>query len=265
MKTLYRLLLKSGLTSALFVGAFAGMFGCSADSSQQAADARDEAAKARADVVDANARVKAAEAQVKAAKVAGVQHFIYFSGAGVNRGIDKPWFRAKEYAEISILKSGIPATILRPSWIYGHGDRSMSQFIKMLRWLPLFPMLGDGKNHVQPVHVEDVAELVTMILEKKTTGVFDIGGPKEMTMNELVQTLCRTLDKHRPIIHIPKWLAKLGVFPLQIFPQPPMTPDAIDFITMDIQIDTSPIKQAYPNWKPRAFTDKNATKSIFCR
>ena len=68
MKTLYRLLLKSGLTSALFVGAFAGMFGCSADSSQQAADARDEAAKARADVVDANARVKAAEAQVKAAE-----------------------------------------------------------------------------------------------------------------------------------------------------------------------------------------------------
>ena len=205
------------------------------------------------------------EAAVRAAKQAGVKHFIYFSGAGVNRGIDKPWFRAKEYAEISILKSGIPATILRPSWIYGHGDRSMSQFIKMLRWLPLFPMLGDGKNHVQPVHVEDVAELVTMILEKKTTGVFDIGGPKEMTMNELVQTLCRTLDKHRPIIHIPKWLAKLGVFPLQIFPQPPMTPDAIDFITMDIQIDTSPIKQAYPNWKPRAFTDKNATKSIFCR
>jgi len=68
MKNPSRLLLKSGLASALLVGAFAGAFGCSADSSQEAADARDEAAKARADVVDANGRVKAADAHVKAAE-----------------------------------------------------------------------------------------------------------------------------------------------------------------------------------------------------
>ena len=199
------------------------------------------------------------ERQVKAAVDAGVRHFIYMSGAGTGRGGQEPWFKAKAHAEEVIQKSGIPSTILRPSWIYGPDDRSMSRLQQMIRDLPIFPMIGDGQNHVQPIRVEDVAELVAMIVSPspvKGEGgqIVEVGGPEEMTMDALVQKLCRGLGKYRPIVHIPKALAKLLVWPLKFLSTPPMTPGAIDFVTMDVRIDIGPLQKHFPDFHPRPFS-----------
>src|SRR5882762_7495922 len=92
------------------------------------------------------------------AKKLGVRRFIYLSGAGAGEGRPQPWFQAKDMAEAAIRESGMEYAILRPSWIYGPGDHSMSRFIAFCRYLPFVPQIGDGTTPVYPIAVDDVAQ-----------------------------------------------------------------------------------------------------------
>ena len=50
--------------------------------------------------------------------------------------------------------------LLRPSWIYGPGDRSMNRFVSFCRHLPVVPVIGNGQTPVYPIYVKDVARCV---------------------------------------------------------------------------------------------------------
>ncbi len=112
-------------------------------------------------------RVDAAgtEALVHAAKAAGVGRVIYMSGAGAAAEAKEPWFRAKWRAEEAVRSSGLTYTIFRPSWIYGPGDRSLNRFIGFTRWLPFVPQIGNGRQRLAPVFIDDMAALVADSLE----------------------------------------------------------------------------------------------------
>jgi len=185
----------------------------------------------------------------KAAKLAGVKHFIYLSGAGTDGKRSEPWFKAKWYAEQAVRGSGITATILRPSWVYGPGDKSLNRMIQMLRKLPLFALIGSGKNHVQPIFVDDLAEVIAACVSTtpQEDQIFEIGGPEEMTMKEMLQRTAKFLGKKRIFIPIPKILVKFGAFFLQFLPNPPLNPKAVDFITMDVHLNAESFKKTFPN------------------
>ncbi|MDO8527273.1 MAG: complex I NDUFA9 subunit family protein [Deltaproteobacteria bacterium] len=186
---------------------------------------------------------------VKAATQAQVKHFIYISGAGTKETAKEPWFKAKWYAEQAVRGSGLVYTILRPSWIYGPGDKSLNQIIQMARRLPFLPMIGLGKNRVQPLHIDDIAEIVALSVNYKGSDnrILEVGGPEEMTMKEMMKRALRIAGLKKMIFPIPKVLAKLGAWPLQFLPNPPMTPKAIDFITMDVSIDIKPMLKMHPS------------------
>src|SRR5262245_35619456 len=94
------------------------------------------------------------------AKKLGVRRIVYLSGAGAGQGRPQPWFQAKDQAEAAIQATGLEHVFLRPSWIYGRGDRSMSRFVFFCRYLPVVPVIGDGRTPVQPISVKDVARCV---------------------------------------------------------------------------------------------------------
>jgi NADH dehydrogenase len=82
------------------------------------------------------------ELAARTAKKLGVRRFVYLSGAGAGQGRPQPWFRAKDRAEAAIRETGMEHVLLRPSWIYGPGDRSMSRFVWFCRHLPVVPVIG---------------------------------------------------------------------------------------------------------------------------
>ena len=174
------------------------------------------------------------ERQVEAARRAGVEHFVYLSGAGVREGRAEPWFQAKEMAERAIKESGLAWTIFRPSWIYGPGDRSLNKFVTFAKFLPFVPIIGSGREKIHPVYVGDVARTVVATLDRPEARnqVIEIGGPA-MTMREVVETVLKVLKKRRPIVPHPKPLMKLAGFFLQFLPKPPLSPAAVDFVTME--------------------------------
>lgn len=177
----------------------------------------------------------------------GVRRFVYLSGAGAGRGLDKPWFRAKDMAEDAIRATGMEYGMLRPSWIYGPNDHSMNKFVTFCRRLPFVPMIGDGKTPVWPLYVQDAARCAAELAQREDakSAVFELGGPERLTMNEVVRTLQKVLGKRRPLIHQPKSLMKILTRPLTLLPEPPLSPDAVDFVTATVEIDPRPAMEYF--------------------
>jgi uncharacterized protein YbjT (DUF2867 family) len=176
------------------------------------------------------------------AKKLGVRRFVYLSGAGAGRGLPQRWFKAKDLAEKAIHESGMEYGILRPSWIYGPGDRSMSRFVAFCRRLPVVPVIGDGRTPMYPAYVKDVARAVADLVRREDTRavVLEVGGPERLTMDQVIRTIQQVIGKRRPILHQPAKLMKALVRPLTLLPNPPLSPDAIDFITYAVEMDPRP-------------------------
>lgn len=184
---------------------------------------------------------------VAVARKLGVRRFVYLSGAGAGRGLPQPWFKAKDLAEAAIRESGMEYGILRPSWIYGPGDHSMSRFIWFCRHLPIVPVIGDGRTAVYPAYVKDIARAVVDLVRREDARdkVLDIGGPQRLTMDDVIRTVQEVLGRRRPLLHHPPALMKLLVRPMALLPTPMLSPGAIDFITQTVEIDTRPAAEYF--------------------
>jgi uncharacterized protein YbjT (DUF2867 family) len=187
------------------------------------------------------------ERMVAAARANGVTRFIYLSGAGTRPGRTEPWFRAKLRAERAVRESGMEWVIIRPSWIYGPDDRSMNKFVQFARWLPVVPVIGSGKEQIQPVSVFDVAKVVAAAVDtpEATNRVFELGVREPLTMDEIIRTIMRVLGKDKPLVHQPAWLVKIPASVIQYVPNAPLSPGAVDFITMEAHADPTDAEQVF--------------------
>lgn len=176
-----------------------------------------------------------------------VKRLIYLSGAGTSPEREEPWFKAKLMAEDAIKRSGIEHVIFRPSWVYGPEDRSLNRFIRLMRYSPLVPVLGDGNNRVQPISVFDVAKVVALAVTEReaVNKAFELGGPETLTMNEVLLTVQRVLGVRRALIHLPIRFIRAAAHILQLLPNPPLTPGAVDFITMEVLVDPKPALETF--------------------
>jgi uncharacterized protein YbjT (DUF2867 family) len=186
------------------------------------------------------------ERLVAAAVAAGAKRFVFASGSGAAAQARETWFRAKWGGEEAIRSSGIDHAIIRPSWIYGPQDRALNRYVGLARWLPALPVVGDGKQRLQPVFIDDVAEALAKAARPAgPSGTFEIGGPAVMTMNEVLRTLLDVLGRRRALLHVPPFLPKTAGFFLQVLPNPPLSPSAVDFLTGDALADTASLLEAF--------------------
>ena len=181
------------------------------------------------------------------AKNAGVRRFVYLSGAGAGQGRKESWFVAKDRAEAAIRATGMEYSLLRPSWIYGPADRSMYRFVFFCRHLPVVPVIGDGKAHVHPIFVKDVARCAAAAVRRDDAKdkALDLGGPERLSMDEIVRTVQKVLGKRRPLLHHPAGLMKLLSRPMALLPEPPLSPSAIDFILQEVELDPKPAMEYF--------------------
>jgi uncharacterized protein YbjT (DUF2867 family) len=181
-------------------------------------------------------------AMLAAAKRAGVAQFIYISGAGADESSSHPAFRAKGRAERAIRESELDYTILRPSIVYGPEDRVLNSLARILRFAPVFVVPGSGKQKLQPVLVDDVAACVVLALSGRgRNGTYEIGGPEPVTFDEMVRTIMEVTGRRRPMIHFPESLARAGAGVAEMLPRPPITRDALAFVSADSTCDIVPL------------------------
>jgi NADH dehydrogenase len=185
---------------------------------------------------------------VAVARMSNVKRIVYMSGAGAAPDATKPWFQAKWHAEQGIRAAGIPYTIFRPSWIYGPGDSSLNRFIGFTRWLPFVPQIGNGRQRLAPLFIDDMAALVADAIEtnRAANRVLEVGGPETIEMDEVVRKALRALGRRRFILHAPVTLMKMATAPLVLLPAPPMRPSAIDFVVQSAPVDTTVLREILP-------------------
>lgn len=184
--------------------------------------------------------LKGTRHQVDAAKAAGVRRFVYISGVGAAKDAGKHWFRYKWEAEHYLQSSGLAWAILRPTWVYGPGDVSLNRFLGFAKMLPFVPMFGSGKQEMQPVFIDDVGRAAAdaALKPEAANQLFEIGGPQVMSMNDVVKTALDVQGKKRPLLHQPAFIGKTIGTLTSVLPSPPLSADAIDFITEPAVADT---------------------------
>lgn len=185
--------------------------------------------------------LKGTRHQVDAAKAAGVRRFVYVSGVGAAKESDKHWNRYKWEAEQYVQRSGMEWSVIRPTWVFGPEDVSLNRFLGFAKLLPFVPMFGDGKQDMQPVFIDDVGHaVVDAALRPEAAGqVFEIGGPDVMTMNDVVRTALEVQGKKKLLLHQPVFIGKTIGRIASVLPSPPLSADAIDFITHPAVADNS--------------------------
>ena len=138
-------------------------------------------------------------------------------------------------------------TIIRPTWIFGPRDVSLNRFLGFARSLPFVPLTNTGRQLLAPVFIDDAARLAADSLEDPAAAcrLFELGGPEVRSMREIIAAL-RAARIRRPILPGPTPLLKLAAWPLQLLPEPPLTPDAVDFVNQPAVVDTAPLLKAMP-------------------
>jgi uncharacterized protein YbjT (DUF2867 family) len=136
----------------------------------------------------------------------------------------------KAQADELVRNSGLEWTILKPSVVYGSDARSLfGRLVKLVRWLPVVPVFGSGKQVFYPVSAGDVARAVLGALgNPRTVGkVYDIGSaPRQF--DEYLGSIAQALGKKRLIIHIPVGAGLLLAHILaKVMPNPPISVDNI--------------------------------------
>ncbi len=139
---------------------------------------------------------------IDAAKAAGVKHLIFVSVQGASPDSPVEFFRIKYRTEEYLRASGLSFTILRPSAFMDLWAQLIGQPIVEQGKTTLF---GRGNNLINFVAVEDVARFVCIALEdsRVCNQVIEVGGPENLTLNQVAETFERASGRQAKKRHIP--------------------------------------------------------------
>jgi uncharacterized protein YbjT (DUF2867 family) len=173
---------------------------------------------------------------LEAAKKAGVRHFLYQSALGTRPNAKSQYHRTKWEAEELVRASGIPFTILRPSLIYGPGDLFTIRLAETIKISPVLPIIGTGHSKVQPIFIDDVNECIRKISTSDSyfNEMYEIGGPEQLTYEEVMKAIAAALGIKRPTVHMPMFFMRTMAKVTEIvLSKPPVTTDQLIMLQED--------------------------------
>lgn len=178
---------------------------------------------------------------VQAAVKAGVQRIVHISITNPSHDSDLPYFWGKAANEQTVIESGIPYAILRPTVLFGKEDILINNIAFLLRRFPFFAIPGDGKYCLQPVFVDDLAELAVDVGYAQGNILWDAVGPEIFSFEELVRLISRTLGLNRPLIHVPPRLTLAAAQFLSLFlGDVLLTPEEVDGLMAGLLVSEEP-------------------------
>src|SRR5829696_2588185 len=181
---------------------------------------------------------------VNAAKAAGVKRIVHISIANPSADSHLPYYWGKAANEKAVIESGIPYAILRPTVLVGGGeDILINNIAFLLRHFPFFFIPGDGSYRIQPVHVEDLADLAVEGVYSKESYVIDAVGPDSYTFKDLVKMVGEKIGAKRPLISIPPRLALFAAQFLSLFMKDViLTPEEVNGLMGNLLVSKEPAR-----------------------
>ena len=177
------------------------------------------------------AHVELAQAVVNACRKAGVKRLLHMSALGAEPAAPSEYLRSKGIGEGAVLAADdLDVTVFRPSVIFGPEDRFLNLFAQLAALLPVLA-LASPDARFQPVYVGDVVKAMLASLEgvahfPDTGGRrYDLCGPHECTLRELMAFVCAVTGRRRLIVGLPDSVAYLQAWVLEMLPGKLLTRD----------------------------------------
>ncbi len=186
-------------------------------------------------------QAEGARAVAQATAAAGIRTLVQMSAIGAEKGSPALYADSKARGEEAVLQAMPSAVITRPSVVFGTEDNLLNQFAGLARMLPVMPLIGGGVTKFQPVFVGDVAEAIAMIVEgqAKAGTVYELGGPRVMTLKEIIEYVLQATGRKRLLLPVPFPLAEIKGAILELLPKPMLTRDQVEMLKSDCVVSES--------------------------
>jgi uncharacterized protein YbjT (DUF2867 family) len=189
--------------------------------------------------------VRGTERVIDAMAGAGVRRLVQVSALGAGPDERFPYLRSKWLAEEAVRRSGLDATILRPSVVFGPGAGFFRPIVWSLRWMPIYPMVNRGVTPFQPIFVDDLCRCIAASLAGHVGQTYELGGPEVITFGGLVDLTRRTLGKRRRSVNVPTWTARPFALANRLVANPIVTSEQLDMVVLDNTCEPDGVKRAF--------------------
>ena len=171
------------------------------------------------------AHVELTQTAIAACEATGVARFVQMSALRAGEG-ESFYLGTRGEAEARVKTSRLAWTIFRPSVIFGPGDGLFFRFASLLRMTPVLP-LARASAKFAPVYVGDVAEAFARAIAHPQTAsqVYELFGPRTITLGELVRWTAHIIGKRRWIIPLPDALGAVQAYVGEWLPGKPISRD----------------------------------------
>lgn len=147
---------------------------------------------------------------ISAARDAGVRRIVHVSITNPSAESELPYYKGKALVEQAIEASGMSYAILRPNVLFGDQGILINNIAWFLRHMPVFGVPGDGEYKMQPIFVEDLADLAVAEGKKQENSVYDAVGPEIYTFNDLLKMMKTMLGSKTAVVHLPPSMALMA-------------------------------------------------------
>ena len=133
---------------------------------------------------------------------AGVEHFVFVSVLGADRGYqNSTTFKAKREVEKYLMRSGLNYTILRPSGF----ANNIIPLAERFRDTGVYFSIGDQKNRSSIVSTDDLAKIAiaSTEIEAAENQIFAVGGPDILKREDIPRIFARLFNKEPITINPP--------------------------------------------------------------
>lgn len=179
--------------------------------------------------------VEGAGRLARAAAEVGVDRLVHISGIGSDSRSTSAYIRARGEGEDAVRADFPRATILRPSVMFGPDDAFLTTLVGLVQRLPVVPLFGEGSTRLQPVHVEDVAAAVAILLTAPDppAPTYELGGPEVLSYRALLKRVMRHIGRRRPLLPVPfpLWIGLAAA--CRMLPAPPLTEGQVALMRQD--------------------------------
>jgi NADH dehydrogenase len=204
-------------------------------------------------------------ALASAARAAGVRRIVHLAGIDTTTGEPGPYLAGRRRGDAADLASGVESVaILRPSIMFGGRDSAFVRALaRLVRFSPAVPVPGDGSVRMQLVWVEDVVRCIMQLADDNRPGQFPIGGPDQLTYDEVLDTIGLGLGKRRVRkVHLPVPVFSAQARVMSLLPSPPLTPAALELFASDNTTTVDAIEQQF-NFHPRGFDEHVRREGLY--
>lgn len=187
----------------------------------------------------------------------GCPRTVFTSTTAIFTKLEPPTKAVRVAAEQAICRAPLPATIVRPTMIYGRpGDRNMERLLRWLRRVPVIAAPAGGSARQQPVHVDDLAMTIVAAIDRpESVGkAINVPGPASLAFSDIVTQAAAAVGRTARLLPVPHRPMRAAVAVQErIVGSPRLKAEQIDRLVEDKSFDAE-LAAALLGHAPRPFS-----------